>query len=305
MLRATVTDDGDGGADPSRRHGPGGVERRLATFDGILAVSSPPGGPTIVVLEVPCTLSAGRPAHLRPRGRQDTRRCWMRTSWRLRLPVIGVPCALSSVKISSCCATAWSGCSRRTVRGRRGGRQRARTAPRADRAEAGRRHRRRPAPADVHRRRAARRDRGAPGLSRPAAPGAVAVRGAAVRPRAAGGPGRRRRLPAQGPGVQRRRVRRRGAGRRRRAAPCSTPRSSARLMTKRARSGPLAALTPREREVLSLMAEGRSNAAIAAQAVHHREGGQQARRRHLRQPGPGAVRGRQPPGPRGPRLPDS
>jgi DNA-binding NarL/FixJ family response regulator len=37
-----------------------------------------------------------------------------------------------------------------------------------------------------------------------------------------------------------------------------------RLMTKRARSGPLAALTPREREVLSLMAEGRSNAAIAA-----------------------------------------
>ena len=37
-----------------------------------------------------------------------------------------------------------------------------------------------------------------------------------------------------------------------------------RLMTRRARSGPLAALTPREREVLSLMAEGRSNAAIAA-----------------------------------------
>ena len=37
-----------------------------------------------------------------------------------------------------------------------------------------------------------------------------------------------------------------------------------RLMTKRARSGPLAALTPREREVLSLMAQGRSNAAIAA-----------------------------------------
>jgi hypothetical protein len=30
------------------------VERRLAAFDGILAVSSPPGGPTIVVMEVPC-----------------------------------------------------------------------------------------------------------------------------------------------------------------------------------------------------------------------------------------------------------
>jgi hypothetical protein len=36
------------------------VERRLATFDGILAVSSPPGGPTIVVIEVPCALSAAK-----------------------------------------------------------------------------------------------------------------------------------------------------------------------------------------------------------------------------------------------------
>jgi len=32
------------------------VERRLGTFDGILAVNSPPGGPTIVVIEVPCAL---------------------------------------------------------------------------------------------------------------------------------------------------------------------------------------------------------------------------------------------------------
>ena len=37
-----------------------GVERRLATFDGILAVSSPPGGPTIVVIEVPCALSSAK-----------------------------------------------------------------------------------------------------------------------------------------------------------------------------------------------------------------------------------------------------
>ena len=35
-----------------------GVERRLSTFDGVLAVSSPPGGPTIVVIEVPCALSS-------------------------------------------------------------------------------------------------------------------------------------------------------------------------------------------------------------------------------------------------------
>jgi signal transduction histidine kinase len=57
MLRAVVTDDGRGGADPSGGTGLAGVERRLATFDGILAVSSPAGGPTIVALEVPCALS--------------------------------------------------------------------------------------------------------------------------------------------------------------------------------------------------------------------------------------------------------
>jgi signal transduction histidine kinase len=58
MLRAEVTDDGAGGADPEQGTGLLGVERRLATFDGILALSSPPGGPTIVVIEVPCALSS-------------------------------------------------------------------------------------------------------------------------------------------------------------------------------------------------------------------------------------------------------
>ncbi len=58
MLRATVTDDGHGGADAARGTGLAGVERRLATFDGILAVSSPAGGPTIVAIEVPCALSS-------------------------------------------------------------------------------------------------------------------------------------------------------------------------------------------------------------------------------------------------------
>jgi len=42
------------------------------------------------------------------------------------------------------------------------------------------------------------------------------------------------------------------------------PEVVSRLLAKRTRSGPVATLTPREREVLSLMAEGRSNAAIAA-----------------------------------------
>jgi len=58
MLRIEVTDDGHGGADPASGTGLLGVERRVATFDGILAVSSPPGGPTIVVIEVPCALSS-------------------------------------------------------------------------------------------------------------------------------------------------------------------------------------------------------------------------------------------------------
>jgi signal transduction histidine kinase len=58
MLRIEVTDFGLGGADPSAGTGLAGVERRLATFDGILVVSSPIGGPTIVVMEVPCALSS-------------------------------------------------------------------------------------------------------------------------------------------------------------------------------------------------------------------------------------------------------
>jgi len=59
-LRAQVIDDGVGGADPGAGTGLAGVERRLATFDGILAVSSPPGGPTIVAIEVPCALSSAK-----------------------------------------------------------------------------------------------------------------------------------------------------------------------------------------------------------------------------------------------------
>ena len=58
MLRAEITDDGSGGADPAQGTGLAGIERRLAAFDGILAASSPVGGPTIVVIEVPCALSS-------------------------------------------------------------------------------------------------------------------------------------------------------------------------------------------------------------------------------------------------------
>ncbi|MCC3654471.1 histidine kinase [Streptomyces sp. S07_1.15] len=57
-LRMTVTDNGRGGADPSAGSGLAGIERRLGTFDGILAVSSPAGGPTLVTMELPCVLSS-------------------------------------------------------------------------------------------------------------------------------------------------------------------------------------------------------------------------------------------------------
>lgn len=57
MLRISVTDNGKGGADVGSGSGLSGVERRLGTFDGIMAVSSPAGGPTMVTMEIPCELS--------------------------------------------------------------------------------------------------------------------------------------------------------------------------------------------------------------------------------------------------------
>ncbi|MDX6738708.1 sensor histidine kinase [Actinocorallia sp. A-T 12471] len=66
-LLVTVSDDGKGGADPSRGTGLRGIERRLAAFDGTVAFESPPGGPTTVVLELPKVLPqhwSGLPAEL-------------------------------------------------------------------------------------------------------------------------------------------------------------------------------------------------------------------------------------------------
>ena len=58
LLRIDVGDDGRGGADPRRGTGLRGIERRLSAFDGILALSSPPGGPTVATMELPCELSS-------------------------------------------------------------------------------------------------------------------------------------------------------------------------------------------------------------------------------------------------------
>ncbi|SOE09529.1 Signal transduction histidine kinase [Streptomyces sp. 2323.1] len=53
-LRAQIGDNGRGGADPEGGSGLRGLQRRLAAFDGTLDISSPPGGPTLVTMELPC-----------------------------------------------------------------------------------------------------------------------------------------------------------------------------------------------------------------------------------------------------------
>jgi signal transduction histidine kinase len=58
VLRIGVTDDGLGGADPALGTGLQGIERRVGAFDGVLAISSPAGGPTAVTMEIPCALSS-------------------------------------------------------------------------------------------------------------------------------------------------------------------------------------------------------------------------------------------------------
>ncbi|MEU3452861.1 histidine kinase [Micromonospora sp. NPDC006766] len=61
-LTMVVGDDGRGGATVDAGTGLAGVRRRLAAFDGTMTVTSPPGGPTVVTMELPCELSSPRPA---------------------------------------------------------------------------------------------------------------------------------------------------------------------------------------------------------------------------------------------------
>lgn len=69
VLRVSVTDDGRGGAAAGPTDGRttaagptgsglAGVRRRLLAFDGTLTLHSPPGGPTLATLEIPCALSS-------------------------------------------------------------------------------------------------------------------------------------------------------------------------------------------------------------------------------------------------------
>lgn len=57
ILLVVVSDDGVGGADVSPGGtGLAGLAKRVASVDGTFSISSPPGGPTVVTVELPCAL---------------------------------------------------------------------------------------------------------------------------------------------------------------------------------------------------------------------------------------------------------
>ncbi|MFI0861530.1 sensor histidine kinase [Streptomyces smyrnaeus] len=54
LLRTQITDNGNGGADAAPGSGLDGMRRRAAALDGTMRISSPPGGPTAITVELPC-----------------------------------------------------------------------------------------------------------------------------------------------------------------------------------------------------------------------------------------------------------
>jgi len=53
-LHVIVSDDGVGGADPARGTGLTGLANRAGSVDGTFDVASPPGGPTLITVDLPC-----------------------------------------------------------------------------------------------------------------------------------------------------------------------------------------------------------------------------------------------------------
>jgi signal transduction histidine kinase len=53
-LTVDISDDGHGGADPERGTGLTGLADRVAVINGKVSLSSPPGGPTLLRMELPC-----------------------------------------------------------------------------------------------------------------------------------------------------------------------------------------------------------------------------------------------------------
>jgi signal transduction histidine kinase len=52
-VRVTIHDDGVGGVDPTKGTGIAGIRARVNAVDGTLTVTSPPGGPTTLIAEIP------------------------------------------------------------------------------------------------------------------------------------------------------------------------------------------------------------------------------------------------------------
>jgi signal transduction histidine kinase len=53
-LHVIVSDDGVGGADPERGTGLAGLAKRASSVDGHFEINSPPGGPTVLTVDLPC-----------------------------------------------------------------------------------------------------------------------------------------------------------------------------------------------------------------------------------------------------------
>jgi signal transduction histidine kinase len=53
-LHIIISDDGAGGADPARGTGLAGLARRAESVDGTFEIFSPPGGPTLLTVDLPC-----------------------------------------------------------------------------------------------------------------------------------------------------------------------------------------------------------------------------------------------------------
>jgi signal transduction histidine kinase len=54
LLAIEIRDDGRGGAEPCRGSGLTGLADRVSVLDGRISLSSPPGGPTLLRVEIPC-----------------------------------------------------------------------------------------------------------------------------------------------------------------------------------------------------------------------------------------------------------
>ena len=113
------------------------------------------------------------------------------------------------------------------------------------------------------------------------------------------------RLPAEGAGRRRRRARRRhpAVATRRLGHRPEGGRAARHARRTVARRSPLDHLTPREREILGEMAQGKSNAAIAASLFLSRARRREAHQLDLLQAGPDRGARRQPPGQGGPAVP--